>query len=144
MCVCVCECLACVHKQPTVWACTPLCAGLHAWWWFTPHVWLYMHACQCGAYLWLYVPALYTCMRVCEGVCLPSLHCEQQASWHHSEDGLAYQTTGTTLHVSWQLRLSHGVDYTKDMGIIPWTKWKKMSVEQGGAESCSGSHWELL
>lgn len=77
-------------------------------------------------------------------VCRPSLHYEQQASWHLGEDGLAYQTAGTTLHVSWQLPLSHGVNYTADMGIIRGTKEKEMRVEQRGTGNCSASHWELL
>lgn len=76
---------------------------------------------------------------VCELECVPSasLLCEQQASWHRSEDGLAYQATGTTRHVSWQLPLSRGVGYRKDMGIISWTKCKKMRVEPRGPARCT-------
>lgn len=107
-------------------------------------VWLYAPACLRARELQLYVHVAYTCMCVCVCVCLRSLHCEQQASWHLSEDGLAYQTTGTTLHVSWQLPPSHGVDYTRDMGISPGTKWKRMRVEQRGTPSCLGSHRGLL
>lgn len=36
------------------------------------------------------------CLAACWCVCLTSLYCEQQASWHLSKDGLAYQTTGNT------------------------------------------------
>lgn len=124
VCMRICECLWCVHKQlrhAGLWASsTCLMMMIHA-----SCVIIYTCLSMC-ALLWVYVPVLYACMCVC----LPSLHCEQQASWHLSKDGLAYQTTGTTPHVSWRLPLSCGVDYTRDIGIITGTEWGEMRVHR--------------
>lgn len=49
-------------------------------------------------------------VRWCTDPCWLALYeQEQQASWHLSEGGLAYQTTGKAPHVSWWRALSHGV-----------------------------------
>lgn len=113
--------------------------------WF---LWLFKPSVQGYAFLPVWVRAaifseLVWCTVVtCLCVCLFSLLCEQQASWHLSKDGLAYQATGTTLRVFWQLPHPHGVECSKDTGIISRTECRKIRVGQEGTGSGLESQWE--